>query len=118
MQGIVFSHQYTLLDVITLFEDASSEQDLAVHSSRLNGGNFQFGKKKEKKVRAQLVKLQNPWGKGEWKGAWSDQDSKNWTPSLKQKLGYSPQNDDGVFFMSFQDFSQLFEYINVRHFHD
>ena len=29
-----------------------------------------------------LVKLRNPWGKGEWKGDWGD-DSWLWTPYLK-----------------------------------
>ena len=34
-----------------------------------------------------LVKLRNPWGKGEWKGDWSD-DSYKWTTKLKRELNY------------------------------
>jgi calpain family cysteine protease len=49
----------------------------------------------------------NPWGSrggdavGEWDGAWSD-GSKEWTPYWMNKLGHS-FDDDGVFWMSFED---------------
>lgn len=33
----------------------------------------------------QLLKIRNPWGKGEWKGDYSDKSSK-WTSDLKQKF--------------------------------
>jgi hypothetical protein len=35
----------------------------------------------EKRVR--LLKIRNPWGNYEWKGAWSDS-SANWTPDLRK----------------------------------
>ena len=37
-----------------------------------------------------LVKLRNPWGKTEWKGAWGDT-SPEWTPELKIQLGWQNQ---------------------------
>lgn len=40
-----------------------------------------------------LVKIRNPWGKTEWKGAWSDS-SELWTDKLKRELGWS--NEDGT----------------------
>jgi calpain-15 len=32
-----------------------------------------------------LLKLRNPWGEGEWTGAWSDKWT-GWTPELKSEL--------------------------------
>merc|ERR1712046_345836 len=52
--------------------------------------------------RLRLLKLRNPWGKGEWKGdfgAWS----RCWTNELRAKLRYSEQND-GVVWMRLRDF--------------
>lgn len=49
------------------------------------------------------MKMRNPWGSGvEWKGDWSD-NSKLWTPDLKQKLGWTDAND-GLFFISLNDY--------------
>ena len=42
-----------------------------------------------------LVKLRNPWKKGEWNGRYSDK-SKEWTPSLKKELKWTDE-DDGIF---------------------
>ena len=64
-----------------------------------------------------VVELRNPWGKTEWQGAWGD-NSGNWTPALKEK--YHPQGtkDDGRFFMSFNDYTQHFEDLDVCYYHD
>ena len=40
-----------------------------------------------------LLKLRNPWGEGEWTGAWSDK-WKGWTPELKTELKVV-DSDDG-----------------------
>lgn len=56
-----------------------------------------------------IVKMRNPWGKGEWTGAWSDDDDARWTQEMRQLLGHMDV-DDGVFFMPFEDF--------LRYFHD
>ena len=49
-----------------------------------------------------LCKVRNPWGNFEWKGRWSDND-RQWTQELKNLTRFV-DGDDGVFFMSFDDF--------------
>lgn len=62
-----------------------------------------------------LVQLRNPWGRCEWRGAWSDGWA-GWTKRLRQKLGYNPTastDDDGIFWMSFDDFVLNFRNVYV-----
>jgi hypothetical protein len=53
-----------------------------------------------------LIQLRNPWGKGEFKGKWSDYDP-NWAqvdPAEKKRVGFNLDKDDGIFFMPFDGF--------------
>ena len=54
-----------------------------------------------------VVKLRNPWGNGEYNVSWSDS-SKKWTPSTKKQCGYKENTDDGVFYMSYDDFIKYY----------
>ena len=54
-----------------------------------------------------VVKLRNPWGNGEYNGPWSDSSSK-WTASTKKQCDYKENNDDGIFYMSYDDFIKYF----------
>lgn len=63
-----------------------------------------------------LVKLRNPWGKGEWKGAWSDE-SDEWTYDLKQQLNFESL-DDGVFYMTWNDFLKYYSDLQICYYHD
>ncbi|KAJ8105071.1 hypothetical protein ONZ43_g7571 [Nemania bipapillata] len=54
-----------------------------------------------------LVLLKNPWGKGEWKGAWSD-GSKEWTAEWLTKLGHR-FGDDGNFWISYDDLLRKYQ---------
>ncbi|RUS84595.1 hypothetical protein EGW08_007622 [Elysia chlorotica] len=62
-----------------------------------------------------MVRIRNPWGNGsEWKGAWSD-GSREWTlltEDEKQELGLNFE-DDGEFWMSFQDFTSNFQKLEI-----
>ena len=58
-----------------------------------------------------LLQLRNPWGRGEWKGDWSDQWD-GWTDEYKQKLGWKDE-DDGTFWMETSDFASHFTVIYV-----
>jgi calpain-15 len=63
-----------------------------------------------------LVKLRNPWGNFEWKGTWSD-DADDWTEELKKEVNLS-NVDDGMFWMTFEDFCKYFTYFQVCHYRD
>jgi hypothetical protein len=76
-------------------------------------GAYQEGSEK-------IVEIRNPWGWSgdEWKGKWSDSWS-GWTPQLKTKYNITPQNqNDGRFFMNYQDFKEYFDYCTVCKVHD
>ena len=59
-----------------------------------------------------LVQLRNPWGRFEWKGAWSDS-SPLWTERLRNTLRPGIGADDGCFWMSFPDLLTFFSSIEV-----
>lgn len=48
-----------------------------------------------------LLKVRNPWGEGEWRGAWSD-GSEQWTPEWMDLLNHR-FGDDGQFWISYED---------------
>ncbi|KAL4237591.1 hypothetical protein ACF0H5_002305 [Mactra antiquata] len=62
-----------------------------------------------------LVRVRNPWGnESEWKGAWSDS-SAEWRyipDDEKQNLGLT-FDDDGEFWMSFQDWQNNFQKLEI-----
>lgn len=56
-----------------------------------------------------LIRIRNPWGRGEWRGSFSDDDD-NWDnyKGLREALGHELK-DDGTFWMEFKDW-----YINYN----
>ncbi|CAH8530440.1 unnamed protein product [Dicrocoelium dendriticum] len=64
-----------------------------------------------------LVRVRNPWGnEAEWKGPWSDK-SREWSlisDEMKLKVGLTFEND-GEFWMSFQDFVNNYEKLEMCH---
>ena len=59
------------------------------------------------------MKLRNPWGSFEWKGAWSD-GSKEWadTPLVKMRLRPKDE-DDGSFWMPWDEFLRIFGRLDI-----
>uniref|UniRef100_A0A8C5MRP9 Calpain-5 n=1 Tax=Leptobrachium leishanense TaxID=445787 RepID=A0A8C5MRP9_9ANUR len=56
-----------------------------------------------------LIRIRNPWGSGEWTGPWSD-NSEEWkkvSRGDREKMGVTV-NDDGEFWMSWDDFCSHF----------
>ena len=90
-QGLICGHAYTVLDAKRL---------------RVSGGGGPDGE-------LCLVKLRNPWGRGEWEGAWSD-GAAEWTayPMVKKRLRPTVA-DDGCFWMRWDDFERIFEQLDV-----
>ena len=63
-----------------------------------------------------LLRLRNPWGRIEWKGAWSDSSSE-WnqiSTEMKQSLEFKIDNE-GEFWISFEDFCRSFNSIQFCH---
>ncbi|CAK7237820.1 hypothetical protein SBRCBS47491_010160 [Sporothrix bragantina] len=54
-----------------------------------------------------LVLLKNPWGRHEWRGAWSD-GSKEWTADWIEKLNHR-FGDDGSFWISYEDLLRKYQ---------
>ncbi|CAM9318942.1 unnamed protein product, partial [Ectocarpus fasciculatus] len=64
-----------------------------------------------------LLKLRNPPGNHEeWKGDWSDKSSL-WTKRLKKKLEWTDE-DDNTFWMSFDDFCNVYRHLYVCRWYD
>eukprot|EP00051_Salpingoeca_urceolata_P026064 m.475737 g.475737 ORF g.475737 m.475737 type:complete len:816 (+) comp20398_c0_seq15:196-2643(+) len=61
-----------------------------------------------------LLQLRNPWGKFEWSGDWSDE-SHLWTASVVDELEATFNGDDGLFWMSLDDFCHHFTKLNICH---
>ena len=99
--GLYYSHAYSLLDI--------GEIDLPDPNS---------------KVKIRLLKLRNPWGKGEWEGPYSDKSkerdgqteySKTVNQKIKEKFETEGSREtsevdfnDGTFFISFEDWLRFF----------
>jgi len=50
-----------------------------------------------------LLEIRNPMGKSEWTGDYSDY-SDLWTPELKEAYGFDQVKNEGIFFMSLDDY--------------
>uniref|UniRef100_A0A669B973 Calpain 5 n=1 Tax=Oreochromis niloticus TaxID=8128 RepID=A0A669B973_ORENI len=88
--GLVKGHAYAVTDV---------------RKVRLGHGLLAFFKSEK----LHMIRMRNPWGEKEWSGPWSDS-SEEWnkvSKSEREKLGVTVQ-DDGEFWMTFDDFCQYF----------
>ncbi|XP_056101502.1 calpain-1 catalytic subunit-like [Rhinichthys klamathensis goyatoka] len=65
------------------------------------------------KKTVQLVRVLNPWGKGEWTGDWSDKSSLWDKVSEKEQTRCRSLANDGEFWMSMEDFTKNFEDIDI-----
>ena len=66
--------------------------------------------------RVRLLRLRNPWGKTEWNGRWSDNDS-IWNSALIKQVDFL-RADDGCFYMQWEDFVKYFSDVQICYYHD
>jgi len=59
-----------------------------------------------------ILNIRNPWGNFEWEGDWSDQ-SPLWTSEMRKEINPMLEENDGTFWMSFDDFIKHFRSLNV-----
>jgi hypothetical protein len=60
-----------------------------------------------------LLQVRNPWGRGEWKGDYSDK-SYLWTPELKNYFNFDQSSsEDGIFWITMQDFAEEFSEVTI-----
>jgi hypothetical protein len=65
-----------------------------------------------------ILKLKSPIKGLIFNGQWSFSSSK-WTSDIREELNvYSMKSEDGVFWMSFEEFKENFSYIGALKFHD
>ena len=84
--GLVGTHAYSILDAREL--------------GLIPGMNLGAGLLGQ----TRLIRLRNPWGSYEWKGAWSD-GSKEWSDNPLVKMRLRPKDeDDGTFWMPWDQF--------------
>ena len=102
--GLANTHAYTLIGVYEIVNEYGRKRVLrpGEPSSPYN---------------ERVLKLRNPWGRGEWKQEWSDSSS-NWTSELRQELLPDGVRDDGIFFMPLDKFLYYFDCYIVCYYRD
>ncbi|XP_048694697.1 calpain-7 isoform X4 [Caretta caretta] len=62
-----------------------------------------------------FLQLKNPWSHLRWKGRYSENDVKNWTPGLQKYLNFDPRTaqkiDNGIFWIAWEDLCQYYDVI-------
>lgn len=94
MSGIVQSHAYAIIDVAEVPIGCCC----AIMSGMISGPD-------------KIVKLRNPWGTGEWKGAYSDK-SCFWTAAGRKCVDLEAA-EDGAFWIRISDFRRYFSTVCI-----
>ena len=97
--GLILNHAYGIRDIISLEE---------------------FGGEK-----VNLIFLRNPWGKGEWTGAWSEESEEykknlsalkkyNETLDIDEQINFESKPEDGSFLIDFEEWKDLFSTLFIN----
>ncbi|XP_041783640.1 calpain-B-like [Anopheles merus] len=94
--NLVPQHEYSVTKVTRL--------DATLHMLDFGAGNA---------VDVRLICVRNPWGRGEWSGAWGDH-SLEWIMVRDEKMEeLNIVKEDGEFWMNFEDFVHHFDDVSV-----
>lgn len=131
--GLVGGHAYSILDVVEVHDSIVGEQRkvtdfFCVNKAKEESENANcirsddsaappcLSKKgpmqRRERETIRLVRIRNPCGVREWKGAWSV-NSERWTTALRKRLKGSWAKGDGTFFMSYDDMLHRFHHMDV-----
>ncbi len=65
-----------------------------------------------------LFLLKNPWAHLRWKGNYSEQDERHWTPRMRRALNYDPGEqrnfDNGVFWIDYDSLCRFYDVIYMN----
>ena len=118
--GLSGNHGYSLLSAYEIYQDESGKFQVIDRKARkrIQKHPEKYTHLKNKDI-IRLVELRNPWGKGEWTGEFSDE-SWIWKqhPELNEILHHHSLDEDGIFFMRFEDFLQYFENYTICYYYD
>lgn len=86
-------------------------QELENESSLLPGHSYAIVQIKDIQGH-KLLNIWNPWGNFEWTGRWSDS-SPEWTEDIRAEINPNLGENDGTFWMCFEDYVSIFKGVNV-----
>ncbi|XP_025082824.1 calpain clp-1-like isoform X1 [Pomacea canaliculata] len=99
--------------------EGSTESEVEMSNGLYMGHAYSitgFQQLKTSKSVVRLMRLRNPWGRGEWNGAWSDnsREMQSLPPDIRAEMD-ARSVDEGEFWMSFEDFVKNFQEIQLCH---
>lgn len=67
-----------------------------------------------------MLQLRNPWGRKEGQSQWSDRDPqwKEVSEKDKNRLGFTKNSKDGIFFMDYDEFLNEYRAITIAEIND
>ena len=110
---IRFDEQGYLLSASTPGEDRWTGKNAEVPAGGLVPGHAYSVIQVREALGNRLVNIRNPWGRFEWDGDWHDNDTNHWTDEMIALIQPKLDDQDGTFWMSFENFVEKFRGLNV-----
>ena len=101
-------HKYANTDhMLTAGSRGTSDDDKNEHGL-VDNHAYTLLKSVQLSTGERLVQLRNPWGRDSFHGDWSDKSGK-WNDSLAKEAGLKVDQEDGLIFMSIEDFKKMYD---------